>query len=134
MRFDNPAHSSYRAMKFFRRTPRCRTAVCPPSSSFGADSRWRQLTRWLRPDGEGASEGARQAFEEALRGLPGDEAEKLRTRVRRSPGLQELWHLRSAVFGLVARHSSQLEAQRRMATLDRHFPSRRLNAAAARRP
>ena len=123
-------------MKFFRRASRCRTEVCPPASSAfgGLDSRWRQLTRWLRADAGEMSEGARQAFEDALRGLPGEEAEKLRARVRRSPGLQELWHLRSAVFGLVARHSSESEAQRRMAAVDRHFQTRRLASAPAAPP
>jgi hypothetical protein len=119
-------------MKLFRRR-RCRTEVCPPSpSSFGTfDSRWRYLTRWLWPGTDGLPDEVRQAFEAALEGLPGEEAERLRTRVRHSPGPQELWHLRSAVFGLVARHSSESEAQRRLVAVDRHFQTRRLASAPA---
>jgi hypothetical protein len=119
-------------MKLFRRTSR-RTECCPPGpSSFDTyDSRWRYLTRWLRPGADGGSEEARQAFEGALSGLPGEDAEKLRVRVRSANGLRELWHLRSAVFGLLARHGSELQAQQRMAALDRHFPTRRLAAARA---
>lgn len=115
------------AMKLFRRSSRRRTECCPPGpASFGTfDSRWHYFTRWLRPGSDGVPDEARQAFEEALRDLPGDEAEKLRVRVRSAPGLRELWHLRSAVFGLVARHGSESEAQRRLAALDRHFTTRR---------
>lgn len=122
-------------MKFFRRSCR-RTEVCPPGpASFGTyDSRWRYLTRWLWPWSDGLSNEARQAFEAALEGLPGAEAERLRARVRVSPGLQELWHLRSAVFGLVARHSSESEAQRRMAAVDRYFQTRRLASAPSAPP
>ncbi|WP_066334247.1 hypothetical protein [Azohydromonas lata] len=117
-------------MKLFRRSSRRRTECCPPGpASFGTfDSRWHYrwhyFTRWLRPSVDTVPEEARQAFELALHGLPGDEAEKLRVRVRSAPGLRELWHLRSAVFGLVARHGSQSEAQRRMAALDRLFTTR----------
>jgi hypothetical protein len=119
-------------MKLFRRNSR-RTECCPPGpSSFGTyDSRWRYLTRWLRPGADGGSEEARKAFEDVLRGLPGNDAEKLRVRVRSANGLRELWHLRSAVFGLLARHGSELHAQRRMVELDRHFQTRRLAAARA---
>jgi hypothetical protein len=119
-------------MKFFRRS-RCRIEVCPPGpASFGTfDSRWRYVLRWLWPDADALAEEARRAFDTALQGLPGEEAERLRGRVRRAPGLQELWHLRSAVFGLVARHSSESEAQRRMAAIDRLFTTRKLASAPA---
>ncbi len=124
-------------MKLFRRSSRRRTECCPPGpASFGTyNSRWHYFTRWLRAGVNSVPDEVRQGFELALRDLPGDEAEKLRVRVRSAPGLRELWHLRSAVFGLVARHGSEREAQRRLAVLDRHFPTRRRagGMAAARR-
>jgi hypothetical protein len=38
--------------------------------------------------------------------------------------LRELWHLRSEVYRLVALQTSQSEAERRLADLNHHFPTR----------
>ena len=38
--------------------------------------------------------------------------------------MRELWHLRAEVFALVSLELSQLEADRRLAALNRHFPTR----------
>jgi hypothetical protein len=126
-----PAHPQHRAMSLFRRSSRRRTETCPPgSASFGTfESRWQYWTRWLRPNAEGSAQQARQAFEAVLRELPGDEAQKLRERVARCGSLRDLWHLRSAVFGLLARQGSEAQAQQRMAALDRYFTTRRLTSA-----
>ena len=119
-------------MKLFRRSSR-RTEVCPPeANTFGTyESRWRYLTRWLWPDADAEAKEVKKAFEDALRGLPGDAAEKMRARVRSAPGMRELWHLRSAVFGLLAQQSCQSVAQRRMEAVDRFFTTRRQTSAPA---
>jgi hypothetical protein len=45
--------------------------------------------------------------------------------------MQELWHLRAGIFGMVSRHHSQEEAAERLAQLNRHFPTRSIRSGFA---
>ena len=63
-------------------------------------------------------------FEDSLAGLTGVEAGQLSYQIERARSLRELWHLRSTLYGLLALAHSQSEAERRMAHLNRHFPTR----------
>jgi hypothetical protein len=63
-------------------------------------------------------------FEAVLSDVSGSRAEDLMVRLRLCTTLQELWHLRPDLFDLVSRAHSQTVAQRRLAQLDQHFPSR----------
>ena len=53
-----------------------------------------------------------------------DEARKLCQRINRARSLRELWHLRASLFGYLACHHSQAEAQSRLQSLDGHFGGR----------
>ena len=55
-------------------------------------------------------------------------------RIARAPSLHELWHVRAEVFDLVSRHHDQAEAERRLARLNRHFPTRTPPGRGRRRP
>ena len=67
---------------------------------------------------------ARQEFAEALDDIRPPHAAETLNRIRTARSLHELWHLRSEVFSLVSKHHDQAEAGRRVAALNRHFPSR----------
>ncbi len=45
-------------------------------------------------------------------------------RIEYAKSMRELWHLRAEVFALVSLELSQIEADRRLAMLNRHFPTR----------
>ena len=47
-------------------------------------------------------------------------------RIALTRSMHELWHFREEVFSLVACRHNQAEAARRLASLDRHFPTRTL--------
>lgn len=65
----------------------------------------------------------RREFLAALRDIPRTEREDLESRIRASHSLRELWHLRPALFKLIALHRDQQAAQNRLSHLNRHFPS-----------
>ncbi len=67
---------------------------------------------------------ARWQFSSALDDIPAADATATLERVRVARSLHELWHLRSEIFSLVSHHHDQTEAGRRLALLNRHFPSR----------
>jgi hypothetical protein len=50
--------------------------------------------------------------------------QRLQDRIERARSLRELWHLRPELYGTVARILTQADAERRLATLNRHFPVR----------
>ena len=66
----------------------------------------------------------RDEFLDSLQDLPGAQAEPLAQRIAKARSLRELWHLRSQVYGAVAVTINQVEAERRLALLNRHFPQR----------
>ncbi len=124
-----------------------------PPSSHGSHRGWHsRLGRWLGASAwfvPGADalpvlghrqRGARLAaarleFAEALFDVRSDASATLLDRIAVMRSLHELWHLRGEVFGQVSRRHGQLEAEDRLAELDRHFPKRmRRGSYAARAP
>ncbi len=67
---------------------------------------------------------ARREFAVALDDIRPSHVGETLNRIRVARSLHELWYLRSEVFSLVSRHHDQAEASRRLAALNRHFPSR----------
>ena len=67
---------------------------------------------------------AKREFQDSLSDVPGDPAMNLMDRIERARSLREMWHLRSSLYGEVAVALDQGEAERRLARLNRHFPTR----------
>ena len=67
---------------------------------------------------------ARLDFADALDDVHIAEAAIAKGHIAVTRSLHELWHLRGEVFGHVARRHDQIEAERRLAVLDRHFAKR----------
>lgn len=63
----------------------------------------------------------REEFEQALRGVYGEQASLLRTRLRGAALADELWYLRAEIFEQVSRAISQAEAAARLRDLDALF-------------
>lgn len=131
------------------RTVSQRTEVFPPERLYRA-SRWRSgLRDWLNtgwdvsrpapldapPPHASRHETApspiaelRLAFAEALDDIDADAAQTVRDHIARARSPRELWHLRTAVYTLIATQHSESQAQLRIATLNCHFPLRTLCA------
>jgi hypothetical protein len=108
-----------------------RMEVCPPSLRHAPGTAWQRLMFWLlAPAPHDAAPpldhlpAVRADFQAAIADIDGEEAGSLRQRIDVSCSLRELWHLRSAVYRLVGIAFSQSEAERRLAQLARHFPTR----------
>lgn len=108
-----------------------RAEVCPPSLRQAPRSTWQRLWFWLLAPGPLQSSPGlnrlppvRDDFLVCLADVGGDSAEALRMRVKQARTLRELWHLRADCFNTVAVCHSQHEAERRLAELNRHFPTR----------
>ena len=92
------------------------------------ESMWHSFLGWLRethpdqPDHVRVIDAARTDFQHAMADLCSAEANGLRQRVAVARSLRELWHLRTELYGLVARHLSQAQAEQRLALVNRHFP------------
>lgn len=130
------AHGDWATTSSFRKEVR------PPSLFARSQPRWRQWVstawNWLWDDQD------LEDHPQVLRGLTQVKAEFMSvvwdlqsytaTRVRESithaRSLRELWHLRADLFRLIAIHRGQAEANRRLESLDRHFPVR-ISAPAA---
>ncbi len=110
-----------------------RIEVCPPqlwSSSLGWRGRlrgWLRRSRRTRPCRRLAR--VKQDFHAATAGLPAALLAGLAERIERARSLREFWHLRSPLYDAVARGLDQLEADRRIGRLNRHFPTRAPRAA-----
>jgi hypothetical protein len=63
----------------------------------------------------------REEFEQALRGVYGQAASLLRSRVRGADTPDDLWYLRTEIFEQVSRAISQVEAGTRLRDLDALF-------------
>ena len=131
------------------RTVSQRTEVFPPERLYRA-SRWRGgLRDWLNTGWDvsrpapleallprasscetAPSEIAelRLSFTDALDDIEAQAAKTVRDHIARARSPRELWHLRTAVYTLIATQHSESQAQQRMATLNRHFPLRTLCA------
>jgi hypothetical protein len=108
-----------------------RTEVCPPSLQHMPGTAWQRLMFWLlAPAPHEAAPplsrlpAVRAEFAATIADIDHAEAESLRHRIAASVSLRELWHLRSAIYRLVGVVHSQSEAERRLALLARHFPTR----------
>jgi hypothetical protein len=115
----------------WRLAPPSRIEVCPPSLLQLPGSVWQRLVSWVMAPSplEGAPRPTRLAqvrddFLATLDDIASEPAEGLRQRVLQSLSLRELWHLRADVFSATALAHSQAEAERRLARLNRHFPTR----------
>lgn len=106
-----------------------RIEVRPPAAWGQADSVWNSLWEWLRQSEHPTQrpvrtlEAARLDFCEALGDLTTPDAADLLRRGEHARSLRELWHLRAELYSIVARHRNQPEADRRLARLNRHFPT-----------
>jgi hypothetical protein len=105
------------------------TEVRPPALLGGhRASMWSSFLSWLREDHDHAPDrvrtidAARADFQLAMADLCSADADGLRQRVSVARSLRELWHLRTELFGLIARHRSQPEAELRLAQVNQHFP------------
>lgn len=106
------------------------TEVRPPAL-WGAprESVWASLLGWLRDEPPQPLErvrvidAARTDFLLAVADLASAQANGLRQRVNAACSLRELWHLRTELYGLVARDLSQTQAEQRLAQVNRHFPA-----------
>jgi len=112
-----------------------RVEVCPPALFRGRESLMQRWLRWLRApeplllpvqpaDSMERLREVRREFAEALFDIDTQHAEYLSDRMLRCRSLRELWHLRPEMFNLIAVQRSQEEAERRLAILNRHFPTR----------
>lgn len=131
------------------RTVSQRTEVFPPDRLYRV-TRWRRgLRDWLNtgwdvsrpaelnewpagspthPPAPSPMAEVRPAFAQALVDLDTEAAQALRNRIARARSPRELWHLRTAVYTLIATQLNESQAQSRMDTLNRHFPLRTLYA------
>jgi hypothetical protein len=103
------------------------TEICPPRVGLLERVR-RELLDWLdaplSPDADTPLESARRDFVDALDGVRPDDAWQLLDRIADATSLHELWHLRAPVFERLALSFDQLEADERLARINRHFPTR----------
>lgn len=114
-----------------------RVEVCPPEL-WPSSLSWRgRMTRWVQRVGGLVApwlpEPARPVnrltmvkaeFVDSVSDLINIDQTSLLERIGRARSLRELWHLRSSVYGEVAIALHQSEAERRLAGLNRHFPTR----------
>jgi hypothetical protein len=106
---------------------RAHTEICPPRVGLVERVR-RELLDWLdaplSPDADTPLESARRDFVDALDGVRPDDAWRLLDHIADATSLHELWHLRVPVFERIALSFDQLEADERLARINRHFPTR----------
>ena len=108
-----------------------RPEVRPPSLRHAPGSAWQRLVFWLLAPApyEAAPPVNRlpavsSDFIATIADIESTEADQLRHRLAGARSLRELWHLRTEVYRLVGIAHSQPEADRRLALLARHFPTR----------
>lgn len=108
-----------------------RVEVCPPSLCHAPDSGWQRFMMWLLAPAPAHTAmplsrlpAVRDDFLCCLRDVPADTAAALAQRIAAARSLRDLWHLRTEVYRVVALAQSQAEAERRVASLNPHFPTR----------
>jgi hypothetical protein len=113
-----------------------RIEVCPPSLRHAPNSRWDRFVFWLLAPAPADAAPApsrlpavRAAFRSCLADLDPVDVDELHRRIDHAHSLRELWHLRPEVYRVVGLHHSQWEAERRLARLNPHFPTRAPRAA-----
>ncbi len=112
-------------------TSSLRTEVCPPSLRQAPDSGWQRMMFWLlAPSPQDAAPpsnhlpAVRLEFMATLADIDSDDADTMRSRIRGTHSLRELWHLRAEIYRVVGVAHRQSEAETRVALLNRHFPTR----------
>jgi hypothetical protein len=108
-----------------------RAEVCPPSLRQAPTSRWNRLLGWLMAPGllqasptPDRLPPVKNDFLASIVDIEGPAATELDHRIAQSLTLRELWHLRADLYHLIALNHNQHEAERRLAALNRHFPTR----------
>lgn len=108
-----------------------RGEVCPPSLRQAPQSAWHRLWFWLMAPGPLQASPSlnrlppvRQDFRDSVTDIRSEAARSLCARIDQARTLREMWHLRTDLYSVVAVHHSQHEAERRLARLNRHFPTR----------
>lgn len=106
-----------------------RMEVRPPACFDEAQPIWRgwAQSQWKKWQGGQAKKGflaAQTDFAQALWDLQSYEANGVREKVQESHSLLDLWHLRPAVFQVIARHRGEAQALERMACINRYFDVR----------
>ena len=102
-----------------------------PASVLDAMQRWLAASRsrlaehaLQRRDPDRAHTRIRASFSAAVADIEGPRSAELQRRIRAALALRDLWHLRADIFALVSHAHDQACAQARLATLNRHFPTR----------
>ncbi len=109
-----------------------RIEICPPElwpsslSWRGRLTRWLNNSRWLPEPARPMHRLAmvKAEFREAVFGVDAELLDGLDERIERARSLREFWHLRSPLYNVLAMGLNQMEADRRLALLNRHFPRR----------
>ena len=108
-----------------------RMEVCPPSLRQAPDSGWQRMMFWLlAPSPQDAAPPSNQLpavrmdFMATLADIDSDDADTLRSRIRGTHTLRELWHLRAEIYRVVGVAHRQSEAESRVSLLNCHFPTR----------
>ena len=110
-----------------------RIEVYPPQLWPSSPSWHGRLKRWFSAAAPWLPEPSRPVnrlaavkdeFLQSVTDLSGSAADSLSDSIARARSLRELWHLRAPVYGALATALNQSEAERRMARLNRHFPTR----------
>lgn len=109
-----------------------RIEICPPElwpssmSWRGRFTRWLNNSRWLPEPARPMNRLAlvKAEFRQAVLGVAPGLLDGLDERIERARSLREFWHLRSPLYSAVSMGLNQLEAERRLSTLNRHFPRR----------
>lgn len=115
-----------------------RIEVCPPSGTDGRDRPWTRLQSWLLGDVATTTDedaerlaAVRLDFATSIEDVDPLRAGGVLMRINTARSLRELWHLRTAVYGVISIEHSQSEAEARLARLNRHFPTRAPRSAFA---
>ena len=108
-----------------------RMEVCPPSLRQAPDSGWQRMMFWLMaPSPQDAAPPAcrlpavRREFMATVADIDCEDADRLRSRIRDTHSLRELWHLRADIYRVVGVAHRQSEAENRVALLNCHFATR----------
>jgi hypothetical protein len=109
-----------------------RIEVKPPSLRHRpAASSWGSLMFWLTAPAPADTSPplnrlplVQMEFRDAIADIDADDATDLVYRISHAHSLRELWHLRTSVHQLIAQYHSEADAERRLAELNRHFPTR----------
>lgn len=118
-----------------------RVEVRPPSLRHAPASLGQRLLFWLMAPAPQDSAppinrlpGVKKDFHACLADVRLERAHAVRAAIDGARSLRELWHLRAEVYNTVGRAHSEHEAERRLARLNRHFPTRAPRPGAADRP